>query len=139
MRKNIWLALLLLMATTLSAQSWTYRGLRYETISKRQHTAMLVPQDDKVIRNSKVIEVPRVVWHKGWSYRVTTIGKSALGGSWLLLYVSLPESVKRVEAGAMAWCINLETVEIPETVEYIDETAFDNSPKVKVVVRTKKK
>lgn len=139
MQKKIMIMMLVLMGATLPAKSWNYKGLNYATIDKRHHTAMLAPQEEEVARNLKVVKIPRVVWHKGWHYHVTTIGRSALGGCWLLQYVSVPDGVTRIEPGAMAWCINLETVEVPESIGEIDEAVFENSPKVKVVVRDGRK
>lgn len=47
---------------------------------------------------------------------------------------TIPSSVTHINAGAFAYCENLENIDIPSNVTYVDENAFDNCTSLKKVV-----
>lgn len=75
------------------------------------------------------VVVPESVEWEGVAYAVTAIGKAAFHNCKELTSVSLPASVRRIAAGAFAMC-SLESLELPEGLEELEEAAFMNASRL---------
>lgn len=70
--------------------------------------------------------IPSVVNYQGVDYTVTAIGEWAFAECTTLSSVSLPNTLKRIDAAAFSNCQALPSIVIPEGVTYIGESAFSN-------------
>lgn len=61
------------------------------------------------------------------------IAENAFAGCDILTSVDLPETLRRIEAGAFSFC-GLQTLELPDGVEYIGENAFEYCPLGRVFI-----
>ena len=63
---------------------------------------------------------------------VKKIGKDAFSGCSNLTSISIPQSVTEIEYRAFWYCSSLTEVRIPKG-GYVDDTAFEDSPNVKII------
>ncbi|MBO4814067.1 MAG: leucine-rich repeat protein [Muribaculaceae bacterium] len=70
------------------------------------------------------VTVPSSVKHKGKSYAVKAVGRSAFKGCSGLQSVNLPSSIKTINGFAFMQCNSLKSMTIPENVENINGGAF---------------
>ena len=115
--RSVLAAVLTLVATTASALSFVFDGLKYTT--KPDGTV-------EVVRNnySGVVVIPNSVTYSGTTYSVTSIGDYAFRNCSYLTSVTIPESVTSIGNEAFYNCYNLTSVTIPESVTSIGEYAF---------------
>lgn len=71
------------------------------------------------------IEIPPVVNYKGMSYIVTSIGYGAFDGMKNLSSIEIPQTVERIQDRAFRECSILESITIPEIVTEIGIGAFE--------------
>ena len=64
---------------------------------------------------------------------VVSVGENAFRGNGAIASVTLPEGVRRVEAGAFAECAALHAVNVPDSVTFIAGDAFEGSDSVLLV------
>ncbi|MBQ7011630.1 MAG: leucine-rich repeat protein [Clostridia bacterium] len=72
--------------------------------------------------NAENVIIPEVLG----GYPVTAIGKDAFRewGDWLVKTVVLPKTLKRIEDRAFYYCKKMDSIVLPEGLEYIGEYAF---------------
>ena len=63
--------------------------------------------------------------------RVTVVDANAFEGNKSITSLTVPEGYRRIEEGAFKDCVNLETVKLPSTLEYIAPDAFEGCTKLK--------
>ena len=81
--------------------------------------------------NTGTKNIPKQITAGHDSYNVTEIEANAFTGTYVSGVV-VPNTVKTIKAEAFSDCSNLSKVEIPKSVNYIDKSAFYNSPKVTI-------
>lgn len=70
------------------------------------------------------IVIPSTVKHKGKTYSVTSIGKSAFSGCFSLASVDIPEGVTSTGDKAFMGCSSLTSISLPKGVTRISNCAF---------------
>ena len=71
------------------------------------------------------IVIPETVTEDGTTFTVTGIGKYAFNHATVLNAVTLPETIRIIEAQAFYYCLSLKTIDIPEAVVEISWDAFN--------------
>lgn len=66
------------------------------------------------------ISIPESVSNNGETYKVTSIGESAFEYNINLQCVNLPNSIKTIKERAFRYCPALQSITIPKSVEYIE-------------------
>ena len=144
-RRGIFLALLLLMAMPMAAQTvgkeFNVGKLRYKVLNVDNHTVKVIPKENYVqyndlVRDEKpayfgnlsgvVIDLSQPVTYKGKKWTVTEIGKRAfqLEG---ITEVKLPEGMTRIGCKAFFKTASLTTINFPASLNYIENSAFSGS------------
>ncbi len=101
-------------------QSFESEGLRYKILSADNLT-VAVAGNNKV---SGGLAIPPTVSHKGKTYTVTEIGRSAFEGCTGLMSLDMPDSVTAIGVSAFSGCEGLTSVSIPDSVTAVREGAF---------------
>ena len=71
-----------------------------------------------------IIEIPKYLSYKGYSYKVTSIGKCAFGWCTSLKSITIPNSVTSIGDYAFFSCTSLTSITIPDSVISIGENTF---------------
>lgn len=92
---------------------------QYE-IFKKEKIAKLKKYDG----NSDTLEIPTEINYKKKRYVVEIIGNNAIEYRENLTFLSIPETVKRIDTYAISNCENLTTIKMPNNIEVIKQYAF---------------
>lgn len=95
-------------------------GITY-TLSPKTLTAVVSGCDEK--KEGKVV-LPAQVEHKGQTYAVTKIGRSAFDRCSQMQSIVIPNGVQSIECGAFSGCERLMEIFIPKSVTNIDVAIF---------------
>ncbi|MBQ4105800.1 MAG: leucine-rich repeat domain-containing protein, partial [Clostridia bacterium] len=117
MKKTIALILVLMMCFTLAAPALA------STVAE-QYTYTVI--SDSYVKITKYIgsENEIVIPSEIDGYPVQVIGKNAFYSCKAITSVTIPNTVKTIEASAFAWCEKLTSVSIPDSVTSIGDFAF---------------
>ena len=144
-RRGIFLALLLLMAMPMAAQTagdeFNVGNLRYKVLNVDNHTVKVIPienylQWDELTRDEKpayfgnlgevVIDLRQPVTYKGKSWMVTEIGERAFQLE-NITEVKLPDGITRIGEKAFLKTALLTTINFPSSLRFIENGAFSGS------------
>ena len=144
-RRGIFLALLLLMAMPMAAQTagdeFNVGNLRYKVLNVDNHTVKVIPienylQWDELTRDEKpayfgnlgevVIDLRQPVTYKGKSWMVTEIGERAFQLE-NITEVKLPDGITRIGEKAFLKTALLTTINFPSSLRFIESGAFSGS------------
>ena len=144
-RRGIFLALLLLMAMPMAAQTvgkeFNVGKLRYKVLNVDNHTVKVIPienylQWDDLTRDEKpayfgnlgevVIDLRQPVTYKGKSWMVTEIDERAFQLE-KIKEVKLPEGMTRIGPKAFFKTALLTTINFPSSLRFIENGAFSGS------------
>ena len=131
MKKNIFIALFLLSAVTLSAQG----GSTFSALTPSGHLLYYTIVDDgqvDIVFHAEYpellggsLDVPRSVKHNGTNYIVTGIADGTFANCIRISSVTLPTTLYSIGARAFFRCTALSVVRLPKTLTTIGEHAFD--------------
>ena len=126
------IGMLLLVATSLSAwavKRLTVQGVEYTTISDQEAVACLtkMAQNDVVILENVSIDKKNV-------YKVVRVGKAYFKENYYLASLSIPNSVRQIDGGAVRGCSNLVTVIFPDQPCVISEGAFGGCKNIRSIM-----
>ena len=144
-RRGIFLALLLLMAMPMAAQTagdeFNVGNLRYKVLNVKNRTVAVIPKENYVqyndlVRDEKpayfgnlsgvVIDLSQPVTYKGKKWMVTEIGERAFQLE-NITEVKLPEGMTRIGCKAFFKTASLTTINFPASLNYIENSAFSGS------------
>lgn len=123
MKTNIFLPLLLLVATSssaLAATAFEYGGYKYEVLSEEASTVTLATGQPKYAGHNTI---PEKVMYEGKEYTVTEVAIRAFNTNFYMTGISLPATVTKIGDYAFANSSKIETIEAPG-VEVIGNNAF---------------
>ena len=126
MKKTYMIALALLCAATLFAETVKLDGLYY---SLGNTTAQLVQDqssDKSVYKAYTSVTVPSSITWNAYTYPVTSLGTSAFEGCSNLQSVTLPASVTTIGTDAFYGCVKLGSINLEEGLTTINQRAFYN-------------
>lgn len=95
------------------------------------NTVSIAPADGGLVHGDVV--VPEKVVYKGKEYLVTIIGPEAFSGSTVLKSVQLPDSIEMIEEYAFMECGELKVAKLGKALHTIGEQAFDRCSKLETV------
>ena len=125
MKKRFLLILFgLLTAVTATAYDFVSNGIYY-TIYGDDGFVEVTFKDEDVNSYSGSVTIPSSVTHNGTVYQVGAIANYAFLESSGLTSVTIPNTVEYIGESAFESCDALTSVTIPNSVEYIDEEAFN--------------
>lgn len=108
--------------------STTHEGVKWAYRQQGSQVALVSdPALDQKYRGD--VQIPRVV---NWS-PVSTIGEGLFEGSWGMVSVTIPDTVKVIESDAFRECLRLTSVELPEGLESIGDSAFERCASLRSV------
>jgi hypothetical protein len=103
------IVLLLTMSVTSNAQSFDYKGITYEVLSKNNKTACVARQvaTDQIKGD---VQIPCEVGYEGKKYTVTEIAGWAFSGCRQMTSIDIPATIQTIGYSAFYWCYGLEAV-----------------------------
>ena len=110
----------ILLTSVLTAQTFTFEGLKYEVID--YNSVKVDRQDSSAISGS--VNIPPTVTYNNNTYSVTAIGYYAFIVCTRLTSVTIPNSVTAIENGAFFGCSGLTSISIPNSVTSIGADVF---------------
>ena len=118
--RNVMTVLLALFSLHVSAQTFSYNGLKYE-LGLYGNTATVIYSSSDFVIN---ITIPSSIEYGGKQYSVTSISPGAFRDSRSLTSVTIPNSVTSIGNAAFSGCSSLTSVTIPNSVTSIGQYAF---------------
>jgi hypothetical protein len=82
------------------------------------------------------VEIPSAIWDNGEKYNVTSVYEGAFSHNETVKSVILPETIEKVDVGAFAECVCLESITLPSNNEKFTEIpykAFYMTPKLESI------
>ena len=121
--KSLFVAMLLLCSTIVSAQDFEVDGIYYNITDATAKTVEVVSGGYNSKYSGNVV-IPDKVTYNGTTYSVTSIGYKAFEGCSGLTSITIPNSVTAIGYHALENCSGLTSIEIPGSVTSIEEGAF---------------
>lgn len=126
---------LLINASTLKAQSFEYKGIKYTVIDVDNKTVSTQAGSEHVHFGitsgqsglSGTVIIPDTVFYQSDSYTVTEIGNYSFYYCNKIDSISLPNTLMKIKTQAFGKCRKLRTLNIPASVDEIQPWAFEDS------------
>lgn len=131
MKTIIHLAVGLLLSFCAHSQSFEFKGVKYNIISRVDMEVETVSIVDKEI---KKIKLPAKVKYEETSYIVKSIGDHTFRNCTELENIQLPSKVTTIKSYAFENCTSLETITLPNSVDSIDHFVFKNSDALHTII-----
>lgn len=112
MKKNLLLALMLIVALSAYAEKVEIDGICYDLVSKTKEATVKSSRDYSGYSGDIVI--PETVMYEGITYKVKSIGEGAFYNCSDLISVTIPNSVISIEKDAFYGCKKLNAVHISD-------------------------
>ena len=122
-------AVLLLSAATATAHDFEVDGIYYNMNSDGTTVSVTYSGNlysDLSYEYSGAVTIPSTVTYRGTTYSVTKIGQDAFYSCSDLTSVNIPNSIIFIDSRAFGDCSGLTSVVIPNSVTTIDDGAFYN-------------
>ena len=120
--RNVMTVLLALFSLHVSAQTFSYNGLKYE-LDGNTATVIKGYNSSGFVIN---ITIPSSIEYGGKQYSVTSISPYAFQDRSSLTSVTIPNSVTSIGQYAFSGCRGLTSVVIPNSVTSIEDATFRN-------------
>lgn len=118
---KIWIVIAMLcLSNSIFALDFSVDGIFYNILSETDRTLEVTRKSGGY---SGDVEIPKKLFHHGYTYTVTSIGNSAFADCYALTSVTIPNSVTSIGDKAFYRC-GLTSVTIPYSVTSIGEWAF---------------
>ena len=118
---KIWIVIAMLcLSNSIFALDFAVDGIFYNILSETDRTLEVTRKSGGY---SGDVEIPKKLFHHGYTYTVTSIGNSAFADCYALTSVTIPNSVTSIGDKAFYRC-GLTSVTIPYSVTSIGEWAF---------------
>ncbi len=115
--KSLVLFLILLLSATASAYDFKVDGIYY---NRSGSNAIVTYEKTTYNSYSGDITIPAAVTYDGTTYLVTSIGHSAFFNCMNLTSIEIPNSIISIGSNAFKYCNKLRSITIPKSVTYID-------------------
>lgn len=129
MKRFVFILFGIMIAVQTTATNYYYSGILRFTITDVQKQTVSVSRNPNV--NCSLLEVkhqdlviPEKIRIEGVVYTVTSIEDRAFYDCSSLVFVTIPNTIKRIGAGAFSGCSKLAAISIPEGVTQIGSSAF---------------
>ena len=126
--KQLFTALLLLVATVASAQDFEVDGIYYNITDATNKTVEVAKSN-----YTGSITIPVQVTNNKVTYTVTSIRSLAFYDCSGLTSVEIPNSVTAIQDQTFEYCTNLQSITIPSSVKSIGYRAFENCHSLQTV------
>ena len=120
----------ILLTSVLTAQTFTFEGLKYWVID--DNSVKVAQQNSSAI--SGTVNIPSAVTYNNNTYSVTAIGDYAFIVCTSLTSVTIPNSITSIGQGAFFGCSGLTSISIPNSVTSIGAEAFRSCSFVSVTI-----
>ena len=120
----------ILLTSVLTAQTFTFEGLKYWVIDN--NSVKVAQQNSSAI--SGTVNIPSAVTYNNNTYSVTAIGDYAFIVCTSLTSVTIPNSITSIGQGAFFGCSGLTSISIPNSVTSIGAEAFRSCSFVSVTI-----
>ncbi|MBR5860089.1 MAG: leucine-rich repeat domain-containing protein, partial [Bacteroidaceae bacterium] len=126
--KHLFTALLLLCTTMATAHNFVVNGIYYNILSTQDKTVEVTYKgnsyygcEDRYMDN---VVIPEKVTYNGSTYKVTGIGDEAFRACLLLKSIQMPNSIEFIDDYAFSGCSGLKSIELSSSVTTIGWEAF---------------
>ncbi len=83
---------------------------------------------------NSTITIPEKITYKNQEYRVTSIGFATFAWCTNLVSINIPNSIKKIGNSAFADCVNLTSITIPNSVASIGASIFNGCSSLRTVI-----
>ena len=120
----------ILLTSVLTAQTFTFEGLKYWVIDN--NSVKVAQQNSSAI--SGTVNIPSAVTYNNNTYSVTAIGDYAFIVCTSLTSITIPNGITSIGQGAFFGCSGLTSISIPNSVTSIGAEAFRSCSFVSVTI-----
>ncbi|MBQ6204142.1 MAG: leucine-rich repeat protein [Prevotella sp.] len=130
-RLIFYFSLIIISSKSFAKSDFMVDNLCYRVLSITERTVEVTQDEENILQQQQVIEVPDSVEYAGRYFKVVAIGNSAFADFVELCRITLPKTVIQISDNAFRNCCNLDSVLINGPVESIGNYAFYFCSKLK--------
>ncbi len=110
---------------------FTVDGVQYEFDTEN---STVIVGENSYYNGTPDLVIPATVMYNGQEYPVTKFVRAAFFANKVLMSVTIPNTIERIELQVFSGCDNLKSVKLPSTITSIGNSAFDGCSALKSII-----